>query len=62
MATIKILSAQNGEVLQNIDNNIVKLTQNSVIQVNADIDEVGYLYICFFMGILLSLYSMLIPN
>ncbi|WP_445660910.1 SwmB domain-containing protein [Acinetobacter sp. F16] len=40
MATIKILSAQNGEVLQNIDNNIVKLTQNSVIQVNADIDEV----------------------
>ena len=40
MATIKILSAENGEVLQNIDNNIVKLTQNSVIQVNADIDEV----------------------
>ena len=40
MATIKILSAENGEVLQNIDNNILKLTQNSVIQVNADIDEV----------------------
>src|SRR5690606_36790540 len=41
MGTIKILSAENGEVLENIDNNIVKLTQNSVIQVNADIDEVA---------------------
>ncbi|OAL79651.1 hypothetical protein AY606_03075 [Acinetobacter sp. SFB] len=40
MATIKILSVKNGEVIQNIDNNIVKLTQNSVIQISADIDEV----------------------
>ena len=41
MATIKILSVKNGEVIQNIDNNIVKLTQNSVIQISANIDEVA---------------------
>jgi len=41
MANIQILSAENGELIQDINTNIVNLTEKSVIKVNATIDEVA---------------------
>ena len=41
MANIQILSAENGELIQYINTNIVNLTEKSVIKVNATIDEVA---------------------
>jgi len=35
------LSAENGELIQDINTNIVNLTEKSVIKVNATIDEVA---------------------
>lgn len=43
MANIQILSAENGELIQDINTNIVNLTEKSVIKVNATIDEVAKL-------------------
>lgn len=39
MANIQILSAENGELIQDINTNIVNLSEKSVIKVNATIDE-----------------------
>lgn len=41
MANIQILSVENGELIQDINTNIVSLTEKSVIKVNAMIDEVA---------------------
>ena len=41
MANIQILSAKNGELIQDINTNIVNLSEKSVIKVNATIDEVA---------------------
>ncbi|MEK5753557.1 BapA prefix-like domain-containing protein, partial [Acinetobacter variabilis] len=41
MANIQILSAENGELIQDINTNIVNLSEKSVIKVNATIDEVA---------------------